>query len=103
MSFIRALEERRFSLPSEREKLLKKQGMIGAGLYVFPTEIEGENFIEFMPEKIPSEDFVEVVFRILEFAGVRFTLDDVNKVRKVLYLKPIRRIKTYEECSKAYW
>jgi len=87
MSFIRALEKGRFT-------------SIKGGLYSYPTEIG----IEFCGVgTIPKDDFIEVMFRILERAGVKFNLKDVNNVRKSIYMKPIKRIKSDKETSKKYF
>lgn len=40
---------------------------------------------------IPTEDFIEVMFRLLEYAEVKFTEDDLNRVRTQSFLKKLPR------------
>lgn len=87
MSFIRALERGRFT-------------SIKGGLYSYPHE---EDIDISGSRSIKKDDFVEIMFRILEQSGVKFDLKDVNNVRKRLYMRPIKRIKSDEESSKAYF
>jgi len=91
MSFIRALEERRYSNGT-------------SGLYVIPIKWKGINYVDFLGDgKIPSEDFCEIMVRILHRAGISFTLKDVNKIRAALFLEPLIEIKDEYESVKAYF
>jgi len=92
MSFIRPLEKRRFSK--------------GRSLYVYPTRDPNTrkdalcfNCVDY----VDSEDFVEVMCRILEEAGISLTLEEVNRVRDRLFLPPIDRIVSLEEALEAYF
>ena len=87
MSYIRALEEGRFSNIKE-------------GLYVYPT---GTSIESCMNWEVPNEEWIEVMFRMLERCGVKFTLKDVNNVREEVGLKPIKIIKSELEASKKYF
>lgn len=79
MSWIRLLEGRYVSK--------------GKGLYVYPTTINGVEYVHFTDiGSIPSEDFIEVLYRILRRAGIKLTLYEVNAIRKQLFLDPIKRI-----------
>jgi len=49
---------------------------------------------------IKSEDFVEVMFRILERAGIKFKLKEINKVRKECDLKPLKRLMSEDDYTK---
>lgn len=91
MSFIRSLEERKYSKGE-------------SGLYVYPTKNPEtqEQLIEFSGDCIPSEDFVEIMFRIFERGGLEFSLEQINRVREVLYLGPLKRILDDYEVGKAY-
>ena len=91
MSFIRSLEERKYSKGE-------------SGLYVYPTlnpETQ-EQMIEFSGDCIPSEDFVEIMFRIFERGGLDFSLEQINRVREVLYLEHLKRIPDNYEVEKVY-
>lgn len=92
MSFIRSLEERKYSNGD-------------SGLYVYPTQNPEtqEQMIEFSGDCIPSEDFVEILFRIFERGDLEFSLEQINKVRGVLYLEPLDAIIDEYEATKAYW
>ena len=81
MSFIRSLEERKYSKGD-------------SGLYVYPTQNPKtkEQLIEFSEDCIPSEDFVEIMFRILERGGLEFSLEQINRIREVLYIEPLDAI-----------
>jgi hypothetical protein len=43
------------------------------------------------------------MFRILKRCSIGFNLDDVNRVRKILFLKPIKKIATDWEVNKQYF
>jgi len=81
MSYIRPLEERRYS---NGEK----------GLYAFLSGPHTENeklpdyFIESYGDIKETENYVEITCRILEKAGVEISEEDVNKLRKELELEP---------------
>ena len=87
MSFIRALEKRKFSKGGE-------------GLYVFPTEDSIDCCADW---EVPKEDWIEIMFRMLERVGIKFNLKDINKVRKSIYLKPIKKVLSDKESTKAYF
>jgi len=90
MSFIRGLEIPRFSKAT-------------SGLYVIPTERKNKQYIEFVGDcSIESEDFCEILFRILERAKIKFTLEDINKVREVLFLDSLDAIKEKYDSIKLY-
>ena len=77
MSYIRAGSKKRFS-NSDNE-----------GLYVF-NHVDG--YIEDYGALNNSEDFCEVMFRVLSQGGVDVTLEMVNKARDRLGLEPIQEI-----------
>jgi len=87
MSFIRALEKGKYTSIKE-------------GLYSF---LSGNCIVLSSVGGIKKNDFVEVMFRILEQSGVKFNLTDVNRVRKRLYMKSIKRIKSDKEVFKRYF
>jgi len=90
MSFIRALEIPRYSKAV-------------SGLYVIPIESENKQYVEFVGHcSIESEDFCEILFRILERAKIKFTLKDINKVREVLFLDNLDSIIEKYESIKPY-
>jgi len=77
MSFIRALEERKYSKGKNN-------------LYVYPAELDDKQYISFdCAQNIPSEDFIEVLFRVLERCGINFTIEDINSIRKSLFLEEL--------------
>lgn len=49
---------------------------------------------------IECEDWCEVMFRIMERAGVNFSLDDLNKIRKEMSLPKLKKIDSDEEYRK---
>jgi len=88
MSFVRPLEERKYSKKDGNEEN-------GAGLYVFISATpEGEdNFLDWMggdPHNL--EDFTEVMCRILKRAQGDVSLETVNNIRDALSLDPIDEI-----------
>jgi len=81
MSFIRALEKRKYSKGRN-------------DLYVYPTELDDKQYISFNCSlNISSEDYTEVLFRVLERCGIQFSIEDVNNIRQSLFLEPMKENK----------
>lgn len=88
MSFIRALEYRRFST--------------GGSLYVFPADDDMIYFQVPSGAKVPREDFCEVMFRILDHIGVDITLEMVNDARDYMLLDELDELVDLNEASAPY-
>lgn len=64
-------------------------------LYVYPTDINGKPYIEFCGDIspkdrflcIPSEDFCEVMFALLEQSDVKITPEMILNVRRRMCLE----------------
>lgn len=90
MSFVRPLEQRKYSKGENEEN--------GAGLYVFISAGgEGEdNFLDWMggdPQNL--EDFTEVMCRILKQSQGEISVETVNNIREQLSLDSIDEINSH--------
>lgn len=77
MSFIRALEERQFSIGDN-------------GMYVYPSSHPEDTVVRMIGLGNEAEDFCEVMFRIMDQVGVEFGLDMVNACRGRMGLPPLK-------------
>lgn len=88
MSYIRPLEQRRFSKGD-------------TGLYAFlggdPRLDDPDMYIEDYGSMRNPENYVEITCRIMERAGIKLNRLQVNQLRKELHLEPLDEIKESEE------
>jgi hypothetical protein len=91
MSYIRATCRRRFSIGT-------------CGLYVYNTYLKrGRAIIQYIDGVSgEAEEYVEIMFRVLERSGIPVSLEMVNAVRFELSLKPLKSIVSLEDYNRDY-